>query len=127
MPHPDLSVVTGAFSYTGQYVARRLLDQGVRVRTLARSLNRGDSFGGLVEADSLDFGDLDGLWVDAGSRRLIQHLYRVRYVRGRITFDLAVENTRTLFEAAKRAGVPRMVQFSVTNPSSRVRAALFQR
>ena len=55
MPHPDLAVVTGAFSYTGQYVARRLLDQGVRVRTLARSLDRGDSFGGLVEAAPLDF------------------------------------------------------------------------
>ena len=28
MPHPDLAVVIGAFSYTGRYVARRLLDQG---------------------------------------------------------------------------------------------------
>ena len=27
MPHPDLAVVTGAFSYTGRYVTRRLLDQ----------------------------------------------------------------------------------------------------
>ena len=32
MTHPDLAVVTGAFSYTGSYVARRLLDQGVRIR-----------------------------------------------------------------------------------------------
>ena len=29
MLHPDLAVVTGAFSYTGKYVTRRLLDQGV--------------------------------------------------------------------------------------------------
>ena len=36
----------------------------------------------------------------------------------RTTFDLAVENTRTLFEAAKRAGVGRIVHFSVTNVSS---------
>ena len=28
MTHPDLAVVTGAFSYTGSYVARRLLKQG---------------------------------------------------------------------------------------------------
>ena len=35
-----------------------------------------------------------------------------------ITFDLAVQNTRTLFEAAKRAGVGRIVHFSVTNVSS---------
>ena len=44
--------------------------------------------------------------------------YWIRYAHGRITFDLAVENTRTLFEAAKRAGVGRIVHFSVTNPSS---------
>ena len=44
--------------------------------------------------------------------------YWIRYAHGRITFDLAVENTRTLFEAAKRAGVGRIVHFSVTNVSS---------
>ena len=37
MPHPDQAVVTGAFSYTGRYVARRLLEEGVGVRTLTRS------------------------------------------------------------------------------------------
>ena len=58
---------------------------------------------------------------------VLYNTYRVRYVRGRITFDLAVENTRTLFEAAKRAGVGRMVHFSVTNAFSRVRAALLQK
>ena len=34
------------------------------------------------------------------------------------TFDHAVENTRTLFEAAVGAGVQRVVHFSVTNPST---------
>ena len=50
MPHPDLAVVTGAYSYTGRYVTRRLLDQGVRVRTLTRSPDAEDPFGGRVEA-----------------------------------------------------------------------------
>ena len=58
---------------------------------------------------------------------VLYNTYRVRYVRGRITFDLAVENTRTLFESAKRADVGRMVHFSVTNAFSRVRAALLQK
>ena len=49
MPHPDLAVVTGAFSYTGRYVTRRLLDQGVRVRTLTRSPDAEDPFGGRVK------------------------------------------------------------------------------
>ena len=50
MRHPDLAVVTGAFGYTGGCVARRLIDQGVRVRTLTRRLARLNSLGGLVEA-----------------------------------------------------------------------------
>ena len=49
---------------------------------------------------------------------VLYNTYRVRYVRGRITFDLAVESTRTLFEAAKRAGVGRVVHFSVANAST---------
>ena len=60
-PHPDLAVVTGAFSYTGRYVTRRLLDQGVRVRTLTSSPDAEDPFGGRVEAAPLDFSDPDGL------------------------------------------------------------------
>ena len=44
--------------------------------------------------------------------------YWTRFARGRTTFDLAVENTRTLFEAAERAGVGRIVHFSVANAST---------
>ena len=118
MPHPDLAVVTGAFSYTGRYVARRLLDQGVRVRTLTRSPDAEDPFGGRVEVAPLDFSDPDGLRRSMLGAGVFYNTYWIRYAHGRITFDLAVENTRTLFEAAKSAGVGRIVHFSVTNPSS---------
>ena len=118
MPHPNLAVVTGAFSYTGRYVTRRLLDQGVRVRTLTRSPDAEDPFGGRVEVAPLDFSDPDGLRRSMQGAGVFYNTYWIRYAHGRITFDLAVENTRTLFEAAKRAGVGRIVHFSVTNPSS---------
>ena len=117
MPHPDLAVVTGAFSYTGRYVAWRLLDQGVRVRTLARSPDRGDSFGGLVEAAPLDFSDPDGLCRLMRGAGVLYNTIWVRYAHGRTTFDLAVENTRTLLEAAG-AGVGRIVHFSVATAST---------
>ena len=55
MSHPDSAVVTGAFSYTGGYVARRLVDQGVSVRTLSRHPDSRNDFGGLVQAAPLDF------------------------------------------------------------------------
>ena len=118
MPHPNLAVVTGAFSYTGRYVTRRLLDQGVRVRTLTRSPDAEDPFGGQVEVAPLDFSDPDGLRRSMLGAGVFYNTYWIRYAHGRITFDLAVENTRTLFEAAKRAGVGRIVHFSVTNVSS---------
>ena len=118
MPHPDLAVVTGAFSYTGRYVTRCLLDQGVLVRTLTRSPDAEDPFGGRVEAVPLDFSDSDGLCHSMQGAGVFYNTYWIRYAHGRITFDLAVENTRTLFEAAKRAGVGRIVHFSVTNVSS---------
>ncbi len=118
MPHADLAIVTGAFSYTGRYVARRLLDQGVRVRTLTRSPDAEDPLAGHVEAAPLDFSDPDGLCRSMEGASVFYNTYWIRYAHGRITFELAVENTRTLLEAAERAGVGRIVHFSVTNASS---------
>ena len=117
MPHPDLAIVTGAFSYTGRYVARRLLDQGVHIRTLTRSPDAENLFAGQMETAPLDFSDPDGLSRSMQGAGVFYNTYWIRYAHGRVTFDLAVENTRTLFEAARRAGVGRVVHFSVTNAS----------
>ena len=75
MHHPDQAVVTGALSYTGRYVARRLLDEGVSVRTLTRNLGRENPFGGRVPAFPWTFPTLTGctgLWREwASSTTLI--------------------------------------------------------
>ena len=126
MPHPDLAVVTGAFSYTGKYVTRRLLDQGVHVRTLTRSPDAETLFAGQVETAPLDFSDPDGLRRSMLGAGVFYNTYWIRYAHRRTTFDLAVENTRTLFEAANSAGVGRIVHFSVTNPSSESRLPYFR-
>jgi NADH dehydrogenase len=46
--------VTGAFSYTGKYITRRLLARNEEVITLTGHPNRPDPFGGKVSI-SLDF------------------------------------------------------------------------
>ena len=61
LSHPDTAIVTGAFSFTGRYVARRLLDQVVSVRTLTGNPGREDPFCGWVPAARLDFSDPEGL------------------------------------------------------------------
>ena len=94
------------------------LTRASEVRTLTRSLNAKDPLAGHVEAARLDFSDPDGLRLSLQGAGVFYNTYWVQYAHGRITFDLAVENTRMLFEAAKRAGVGRIVHFSVTNPSS---------
>ena len=126
MQHPDTAIVTGAFSYTGRYVARRLLDGGVSVSTLTRNPDREGPFGGLVPAASLDFSDPDGLRRTMQGAAVLYNTYWIRFGRGRNTFDQAVANSRVLFAAAARAGVGRIVHFSVANASSESRLPYFR-
>ena len=85
LSHSDSAVVTGAFSYSGRYVARRLLDEGVSVRTLTRSPERRDPFGGLVPAAPLDFSDPDGLCRTMEGAGVLYNTYWIRFGRGRAT------------------------------------------
>ena len=57
---------------------------------------------------------------------VLYNTYWIRFARGRVTFDRAASNTGTLFEAAGRAGVERIVHFSVSNPSSESRLPYFR-
>ena len=124
--HPDTAMVTGAYSYTGRYVARRLLDGGVSVRTLTRNPDREGPFGGLVPAAPLDFSDPDGLCRTMQGAAVLYNTYWIRFGRGRNTFDQAVANSRVLFAAAAQAGVGRIVHFSVANASSECRLPYFR-
>ena len=125
-PHPDLALVTGAFGYTGGFVARRLIDQGVRVRTFTRRPSGGHPLGGKVEEVPLDFSDPDALRHSMEGADVLYNTYWIRYARGRMTFDRAVENTGILFKAAAAAGVRRIVHFSVTNTSHESRLPYFR-
>ena len=125
MPHPATAVVTGAFSYTGRYIARRLLDAGVRVRTLTGHPDREDPFGGRVEVAPLDFSDGGGLRRSMEGAGVLYNTYWVRFARGETTFERAVANSAALFEAARDAGVGRIVHVSITNAGSGSRLPYF--
>ncbi|HKJ38540.1 MAG TPA: NAD(P)H-binding protein [Anaerolineales bacterium] len=109
--------VTGAFSYSGKYITRRLLERGEDVITLTGHPNRPDPFNGQVKAHPLDF---DQIYL----ARVLQDVdvlvntYWVRFDKGENTQPRAVENTRILVNAAKAAGVKRIVHISIANPSA---------
>ena len=115
---PKTVMITGAFSYTGKYVARLLLDRGYRVRTLTGHPGRENPFGGAVEVLPYNFEHPDRLTESLHGTSTLINTYWVRFPRGESTFDVAVQNTRTLIEAAKDAGVRRIVHVSIANPSA---------
>jgi NADH dehydrogenase len=110
----ELSVVTGAFSFTGRYVAEELLARGARVRTLSRSPAPP---GSRIESAPLAFGDRAALVESLRGADALYNTYWIRFPHGGSTFERAVENTRTLLRAAREAGVRRLVHVSVTNAS----------
>jgi len=109
--------VTGAFGYSGRYIAQRLLGQGKKVVTLTNSPRRGDPFGGGVEAFPLCFDAPEKLAKSLEGVSVLFNTYWVRFNHARFTHEEAVRNTRILFQAAKSAGVERVVHVSITNPS----------
>jgi NADH dehydrogenase len=110
--------ITGAFSYTGKYVARLLLDRGCLVRTLTGHRGRVNPFGETVEVFPYNFDHPDELKQSLLGTSTLINTYWVRFPRGESTFEAAVRNTRTLIAAAKDAGVRRIVHVSIANPSA---------
>ncbi len=108
--------VTGAFGYSGRYIAKRLLEAGHEVVTLTNSVNRPNPFGKKVTAVPFHFDKPHELRDSLRGVRTLINTYWVRFDHRLFTHEQAVANTRTLFSAAKEAGVKRIVHVSITNP-----------
>jgi len=110
-------VITGAFSYTGKYTTRLLLSRGYEVRTLTFHPERENPFGDRVQIFPYNFERPEELRRSLQGASTLINTYWVRFPRGNVNFDTAVRNTRALVEAAKDAGVQRIVHVSIANPS----------
>lgn len=113
-----LDLVTGAFSYTGRAIAGRLLESGRQVRTLTGHPERPDPFSGAVEAAPYTFDQPERLVRFMDGVSTLYNTYWVRFERSGRSFGQAVRNSRTLFEAAREAGVRRVVHISITKPEA---------
>lgn len=118
MSEDQLHVVTGAFGYTGRYIAERLLAKGHRVRTLTNSPTRRNPFGGALEALPFNFDAPEELVASLQGAAVLYNTYWVRFDHHSFSHAGAIDNTLRLFEAAAKAGVERVVHVSITNPSA---------
>lgn len=117
MAESELHVVTGAFGYSGKYIAKRLLSEGKTVRTLTNSPRRVNPFGRSVEVHPFNFDNPAALAESLKGASVLYNTYWVRFNHKTFQHSVAVDNTMRLFEAAKVAGVGRIVHVSITNPS----------
>lgn len=109
--------MTGAFGFSGKYIARRLLNAGHDVRTLTNSPDRENPFQGRVKAYPYDFDDPRKLVQSIKGASVLYNNYWVRFNYKDFSYEHAVENSLKLFHAAKKAGIKRIVHISITNPS----------
>ncbi len=110
-------IVTGAFGYSGKYIARRLLEQGHAVHTLTNSPERDNPFEGRVTASPFCFEEPEKLRAALEGADALINTYWVRFDHRDFTHAQAVANTLAMFRAAAAAGVRRVVHVSITNPS----------
>jgi NADH dehydrogenase len=113
----ETDLVTGAFSYSGARIAELLLETGREVRTLTFHPDRPHRLQARVEALPYRFDDPSALARSLEGVTTVYNTYWVRFERGGTTFATAIANSKALFEAARRAGVARIVHVSIANPS----------
>lgn len=115
--NPRLSVVTGAFGFSGRHIARKLLERGEAVRTLTNHPNPDDPLLEHVTVSPLKFDDPDSLRKSLRGASVLYNTYWIRFEHGKTTFDGAIKNSLALVRAAVEAGVEKIVHVSIANPS----------
>jgi uncharacterized protein YbjT (DUF2867 family) len=109
--------LTGAFSYTGRYIAKKLLAEGIKIRALTNH-PKGELFPQhSIPVFPLQFKE-ESPMIDAlkGAEILI-NTYWIRYPHREQSHEKAAENIQFLVQCAQKAGVRQIIHLSVSNPS----------
>lgn len=125
MKDTEVHAVTGAFGYSGKYIARKLIECDKTVITLTNSRHRQNEFRESIKAFPFNFDNPIKLEETLRGVTVLYNTYWVRFNYTTFKHSIAVDNLLTLIAAAKAAGVQRMVHVSITNPSKESRLEYF--
>src|SRR6516225_7295438 len=100
MDQGQLSVVTGAFGFSGKRIAAMLLASGGKVRTLTNHPDAAAAARDGIEIAALDFGNPYRLAEALDGAQVLYNTYWVRFPHGASDHQMAVRNTVTLLRAA---------------------------
>ena len=118
--------LTGAFSYTGRYIARKLALEGIVFKAITNH-PRPELFPDLkISVAPLQFTNLALMKEALTGSDVFINTYWVRYPYQAITHEKAVENIQFLIECAKQAKVKQFIHISVTNPSEDTSLSYFK-
>lgn len=109
--------ITGAFSYSGKYITHELLKQNYQVTTFTNHPGDSELFPSKIKINPLNFSDQNKLIDALKGIDVFINTYWVRFNHKNFTHKEAVQNTKVLFDACKKAGVKRIIHVSITNPS----------
>lgn len=112
-----LNLVTGAFSYTGKYIAENLLSMNEDVVTLTGHLRSGLPDKNIAVLP-YNFDKSDSLGKLLEGVDVLYNTYWIHFSYRRKLLNDAIENSKKLILAAKEAGVKRIVHISVANSSN---------
>ncbi|HEV2005700.1 MAG TPA: NAD(P)H-binding protein [Candidatus Limnocylindrales bacterium] len=131
MADKQLDAITGAFGFTGRALAERLLADGHDLVTLSRRSGGGDPLRERLRVEPFDTDRPDRLVAALAGVDTLFNTFWIRFPRGAMTYERAVAQSAVLVGAARKAGVRRIVHFSVVNaapdgptPYVRAKAAL---
>ena len=113
-----MHTVTGATGYTGRYITHLLLEQGHAVQSITGHPDRHNPFGEQVPVHPFNFDNPDLLAETLNGTDTLFNTYWIRVNYGGRTHEQCVEQTKVMFDAAKAAGVRRIVHVSITNPDA---------
>lgn len=119
-------VVTGAFGYSGKYIADRLIKKGYQVVTLTNSPFRNQQKSEKILIHPYDFEHPKNMELAFNGVKVLFNTYWIRMESSNITFTQVVQNTKKLIEVACNAGVTQIIHISVSNPSLQSRSKYYR-